>query len=151
VVVLTGCSKAGGESAACGKATHEQAQFPANHVLPGQPEPAYLTNPPTSGPHAPLATVDPVYDAPLPRPTQVGVLETGKVLIQYRPDVPADQVEQLRGLAGGDIVVAPNPELDHPVVTTAWLYTQRCHRVDTGALKSFAKARADHGPGGHTH
>ena len=147
---FTGCGSAGGESAACGKVTHEEAQFPANHVLPGQPEPTYLTNPPTSGPHAPLARVAPLYEEPLPGPTQVGVLETGKVLVQYRGDVPAPQVDELRGLAGGDVVVAPNPGLDHPVVATAWLYTQRCERVDAGAIEAFARAHGAGAPGPHT-
>jgi hypothetical protein len=147
---LAGCSRSSGASAACGKATHEEAQFPANHVLPGQPEPTYLTDPPTSGPHAPLADVQPRYDTPLPKPTQVGVLEAGKVLVQYRPDVPAAGIDELQKLAGGPIVVAPNPDLDHPVIATAWLYTSRCDAVDVGALRAFARSHADHGPGGHT-
>ena len=118
-------------------------------MLPGQPEPSYLSDPPTSGPHAPLAQVAPVYDAPLPRPTQVGILEAGKVLVQYRDDLAGGDVERLRALGGGDLVVAPGAELDRGVVASAWLYLLRCDGVDEEALREFVAERAGAGPGGH--
>jgi hypothetical protein len=146
--VLLSCSGGTSRAAGCGPAERQQAQFPANHVLPGQPEPSYLSDPPTSGPHAALARVEPLYETPLPRPTQVGILEAGKVLAQYRPDLPADQVTRLRQLAGGSLVVAPNPALDHAVVTSAWLYLQRCTVVDEATIGAFVKAHGGKGPGG---
>lgn len=146
---LMSCSSGTPRAAGCSPVERQQAQFPANHVLPGQPEPTYLSDPPTSGPHAALARVDPVYDAPLPRPTQVGILESGKVLAQYRPDLPADQVARLKQLAGGQLVVAPNPGLDKGVVTTAWLYAQRCASFDEATVKAFVDKHGGQGPGGH--
>jgi hypothetical protein len=96
-----------------------------------------------------LARVEPVYEAPLPRPTQVGILETGKVLAQYRPDLPADQVARLKQLAGGQLVVVPNPGLDKGVVTTAWLYAQRCASFDEATVKAFVDKHGGQGPAGH--
>ena len=47
-------------------------------------EPQYTTDPPTSGPHTPGALPGGVLTQPLARPSQVGALEAGLVLIQYR-------------------------------------------------------------------
>jgi hypothetical protein len=138
-------------SSRCDEPQLQPAQFPAGHVLPGQPEPRYLSEPPTSGPHAPVAEVAPVYDAPVARPTQVGILETGRVLIQYQGGLPADQIDRLRSLAGGHIVVAPASELDRPVVASAWLRLLRCDAVDEEALRDFVGDRAGKGPDGHGH
>jgi hypothetical protein len=138
---------AGGDG--CDRPQRQQAQFPASHVLPGQPEPTYLSDPPTSGPHAPVAEAAPLYDTPLARPTQVGLLEIGRVLVQYRADLPPEDVARVRALAGGDVVVAPAAELDRPVVASAWLYLLRCDGVDEEGLQRFAAERAGAGPGGH--
>ena len=153
-VVLVGMTAVGacsGDVSAgpCDRPERQRAQLPAIHVLPGQPEPSYLSDPPTSGPHAPLTSVPPVFDTPVPRPTQVGILERGMVLVQYRPDLPLDEQQRLVGLAAGPVTVAPNPQLDRPVVASAWLYLLRCDAVDTAALADFVTNRTADAPGGH--
>ena len=148
VLGLSGCSGDGGSSA-CGRPQRQQAQFPAGHILPDQPEPTYLSDPPTSGPHAPLAKVEPVYSDALPRPTQVGILETGAVLLQYQPGLPPDQRDRLLAFGGDGTVVAPNPSLDRAVVASAWLYLMRCSTVDDEALRDFVAEHRGRGPGGH--
>ncbi len=120
------------------------------HVLPGAPEPEYLTDPPTSGVHQPSPELGPVLDEPLPRPVQVGVLERGDVLVQHHGLGGAD-VEALAALAGDGVVVAPSPDLDHAVVATAWVHKLACSGVDAEALSAFAADRVGQGPGGHAH
>ena len=136
-------------SGPCEQPEHQRAQLPASHVRPGQPEPSYLSDPPTSGPHAPITSVPPVFAEPVPKPTQVGILERGMVLVQYRPaepgvggdrDHPTGQVKEL--LAFGCRQV-------RPVVASAWLYLLRCAAVDTGALRDFIDTRTSEAPGGH--
>lgn len=141
----------GGEAAgACSHAERTRAQFPAGHLLPGQPEPTYLSEPPTSGPHAVVVTVPTQVTEPLSRPLQVGLLELGLVLVQYRPaDVGPEEVARLEALAGATLLVAPNADLPDPVVASAWLSLQRCQDVDTDAIARFAEDRASRAPGGH--
>jgi hypothetical protein len=130
---------------ACGDIV-EEAFDPASpsHVLPGAPEPTYLTDPPTSGPHQAVPAEGGVRDEPLGRPVQVGLLEHGLVLVQYRPaDVAAADVAPA---ATDQVVVAPNDGLPAPVVATAWLAKRECSAVDLAALAEFVRARAGHGP-----
>ena len=145
-VPLAGCGGGGTASGGC-QPVHREALDPNEaHVLPGAAEPTYRTDPPTSGPHTPAETPTGVLAAPLARPRQVGALEAGAVLFQYR-DLSTDEQRALEALAGGLVVVAPNPDLPDKVVATAWLYKQVCSAVDTTALQDFAAAHQNHGPG----
>jgi hypothetical protein len=87
-----------------------------------------------------------VLDEPLARPVQVGLLEAGSVLIQHRDLDPAAE-QDLEALAGEDVVVAPNPDLDDPIVATAWLHKLTCSTVDADALQQFVADHVGGGPG----
>jgi hypothetical protein len=138
-----GDSEAGG---ACDRIRRE-ALDPAFlvHVL-SEEGVRYTSDPPTSGPHQPTPPVEGVVTEPLPRPVQVGVLERGDVLLQHRPDLPADQEAELEALAGPGVVVAPNPDLEHAVVATAWLHKRTCDAVDVDALREVIEERRGKGP-----
>jgi drug/metabolite transporter (DMT)-like permease len=142
---LVACGGGGGASA-CQPAHSEPLNPALNHVLVGAAEPAYTTDPPTSGPHTPGASLHGVLTQPLSRPTQDGALEAGEVLLQYR-DLSPDEVKKLSDLASDKVVVAPNPALPDRVVATAWLFKQTCSGVDAEALRGFVRTRAGHGPG----
>lgn len=116
------------------------------HVLGDETDVEYTSDPPTSGPHQPSPPADGALDEPLGRPIQVGVLERGDVLVQYLPSLAAGDVDALEALAGDGVVVAPNPELDEPVVATAWVHKRTCTAVDTPALEAFIEARGGRGP-----
>lgn len=119
------------------------------HVLPGAPVPQYLSDPPTSGSHEPGPTLSGVIAATLSKPRQVGVLEGGEVLVQYRPvEVSGSALTEL-GTVAGKTVVAPNPSLPSPIVATAWLAKRSCSAVDVAALRDFVSRQAGKGPGGH--
>ncbi|MEY2461623.1 MAG: hypothetical protein QOG30_3453 [Acidimicrobiaceae bacterium] len=136
----------GGSSASCSSATPEQINTDLHHVIAGGDEPVYATDPPTSGPHTPGAAPQGVLDHPLSRPSQVGALEAGIVLLQYR-DLSPDEIRSLGQLATDKVVVLPNASLPDRVVATAWLFKQTCSGVDTAALRGFIRTRAGHGPG----
>jgi hypothetical protein len=116
------------------------------HVLPGGRVPQYLTNPPTSGPHVPGPKLSGVRTEALDKPTQVGVLESGSVLVQYR-DLDAAAIASLSSVAGDQVVVAPNPDLPDKVVLTAWVFKRTCSSVDTAAIGEFVTAHRGKGPG----
>jgi drug/metabolite transporter (DMT)-like permease len=150
--LLAGCGGGGGSgsgSGPCGRVVTEplDRQYLV-HVLPGAADPHYQTDPPTSGPHQPTPAVGRVLEKPLSRPVQVGLLEEGKVLLQHRGLLAADR-SKLESMAGGDVVVAPSPDLPKgaAVVATAWVTKQVCSRLDTGELRKFVQDHANQGPG----
>jgi len=144
VAPLVACS--GDGNRACSKVTTEPLNPDVRHVFAGGPEPRYTTDPPTSGPHTPGALPGGVLDTPLSRPNQVGALEAGLVLLQYR-DLNPGELDELRGLASNQVVVAPNPTLPDRVVATAWLTKQTCSAVDVTALRGFIRSHQGRGPG----
>jgi len=144
VLPAMGCSSGG--SATCGQAHAEPLDPNLRHVIASGPEPQYPTDPPTSGPHTPGALPGGALTQPLSRPSQVGALEAGLVLIQYR-DLGNSDVNTLSQLAGDKVVVAPNPDLPDRVVATAWLNKQVCSAVDVPELRGFIRNRQGRGPG----
>jgi hypothetical protein len=69
-----------------------------------------------------------IYDEPVREENVVHSLEHGAVWLAYQPDLPADQVETLRQLVRSErtrqgeplVVLAPKPQLESPIVATAW-------------------------------
>ena len=118
----------------------------AYRLLPNAPEPTYATDPPSSGAFVVGAAAGPTPAEPLSRPVQVGLLAQGKVLIQYSPALPAADVADLQGLAGDDVIVAPNPAVTSPIVATAWRVRQVCTQLDLSTLRQFATVEANQAP-----
>ena len=146
LLALPAC--AGGDSAACTKPAQEQLDpRSTQHLFPGAPEPTYLTDPPTSGPHRLGNHPTGVLDSPIDRPRQVAMLENGAVLLQWKGLSSVDEAA-LGRLAGGLVTVAPSPGLRRDgVVATAWTWKQTCSRVDTDALRRFIEVHGGHGSG----
>ena len=145
-LALAACDDGDSEGAGCAPAGQEQLD-PASatgHVLPGAPEPKYLTDPPTSGPHQSGTPPSGRVDRPLTRPEQVTLLEGGEILLQHR-DLSSGDRQALEGLAGDDVTVAPNPDLPAAVVATAWTYKQTCERADLASLREFIREHRGHG------
>jgi Protein of unknown function (DUF3105) len=146
MAVLAGC---GGDDTAggCGPDRRERLDpGSAVHLLPGAPEPEYLSDPPTSGPHrvGPLpAGAQPVA---LDRPTQVQVLEAGSVLVQHE-GLSDEERADLEAMAADDVVVAPGQDLPASVVATAWGAKRTCDAVDQDALRQFVADHLGGGPG----
>ena len=148
LVMLAVPACGGGDPASCAKPVHEQLDpRSTQHLFPNAPEPTYLTEPPTSGPHRLGNAPTGVLDSPIDRPRQVAMLENGAVLLQWRGLSSADQAALAR-LAGGQVTVAPNPGLRRSgVVATAWTWKDTCRAVDTTALRRFIQAHGGVGAG----
>ncbi|MDP8947436.1 MAG: DUF3105 domain-containing protein [Actinomycetota bacterium] len=82
----------------------------------------YAQSPPAGGEHNPIWQNCGFYDEPIRSETAVHSLEHGAVWITYNPDLPQDEVERLRDLAQSEdyVLVSPYPDLDSPVVASAW-------------------------------
>lgn len=163
VLAVAGCGRDAGTTAADGGAVTTAATAAdadgcrpevreaidpgsSQHVVGDGTGTAYLSDPPTSGPHLAGPLLSGVVDEPLSRPRQVGHLEGGGILIQHR-DLGAAALAELQTVAGPDVAVAPNPDLPSPVVATAWLVKQACDTVDVEALGAFVAAHRGQGPG----
>ena len=83
---------------------------------------AYEQNPPVGGPHDQAWLNCGVYDAPVRNENAVHSMEHGAVWITYRPDLPAEQVDELESAVAGETytVLSPYPDLPSPVVLSAW-------------------------------
>lgn len=95
--------------------------YPAttNNLVEGEIE--YGREPPTNGDHSPLWQNCGFYSEPIDEETAVHSMDHGVVWITYRPDLPPDQIEQLRPYGDEDyVIVSPYPGLPAPVVATAW-------------------------------
>jgi hypothetical protein len=69
-----------------------------------------------------------IYAEPIEEEPAVHSLEHGAVWIAYQPDLPSDQVTALRELVRSEfsrvreplILLTPKPELESPIVASAW-------------------------------
>ena len=82
----------------------------------------YEQTPPVGGVHRSSWQNCGIYDQPVPNEFAVHSLEHGAVWITYRPDLPANEVEELRALASGrsHVLLSPYPDLPAPIVASAW-------------------------------
>jgi hypothetical protein len=113
-------------------------------AAPGElgPDPAA----PTSGPQrgAPRCGVQ---EDPIPPEGQVETLASGVVLLQHGPDATPDDREVLARLAvDGRVAVAPNPQLEAPVVATSWRHRMVLERAAPELLEAFVVGHADRSP-----
>ncbi len=82
----------------------------------------YAQSPPVGGAHYPVWQNCGFYTEPIRDENTVHSLEHGAVWVAYSPDLPQDQVDQLRHLAQSQtyLLVSPYPGLDSPIVASAW-------------------------------
>ena len=89
--------------------------------------------PPVGGIHDPSWQNCGIYDEPVEAKNAIHSMEHGAVWLTYLPDLPAAQVELLRELVRNEqsrlqerlIILSPRPNLDDPIVATAWRCTAR--------------------------
>lgn len=88
---------------------------------------SYDRTPPAGGAHNAVWLNCGIYDQPVPNENAVHSLEHGTVWITYRPDLPSDEVAQLRQLVSSHyrgaqryLLLSPYPGLPSPIVASAW-------------------------------
>ncbi|HEV2127805.1 MAG TPA: DUF3105 domain-containing protein [Thermomicrobiales bacterium] len=92
--------------------------YAADHV---EGEVLYEQVPPVGGPHNNIWQNCGFYDEPIYNWHGVHSLEHGAVWITYDPDLPEEDIEQLRDLGNQTyVLVSPYPGLEHPVVASVW-------------------------------
>lgn len=108
----------------------------------------YSQDPPVGGPHNPSWQRCAVYDAPVRPENAVHSMEHGAVWITYQPDLPESDREVLAKLAEGQrfLLISPHPELEDPVVVSAWGAQLRLDDVNDPRLRAFIDRYAGNGP-----
>ncbi|MDQ3436300.1 MAG: DUF3105 domain-containing protein [Actinomycetota bacterium] len=104
----------------------------------------YAQNPPAGGEHNPDWQNCGYYDKPVRDETAVHSQEHGAVWITYSPDLPQNQVNELRDIAKSEsyVLVSPYPDLsdDTPVVASAWGKQVGLDGSDDPDLEAFIQA-----------
>jgi hypothetical protein len=114
-------------------ATYPAGQHTTNPVK-------YAELPPVGGLHHPVWQNCGVYTTPIHNEHGVHSLEHGAVWITYRPDLPADQIQRLTGIASDDyMLLSPYPGLPAPIVASSWNHQLRLERADDPRLPQFVR------------
>ena len=102
----------------------------------------YDQTPPTGGEHNPIWQNSGFYDAPVRDENAVHTLEHGAVWITYSPSLPQDQKDQIRQLVEGQTctLASPHPDLQAPVVASAWGKQLPLESADSPDLEQFVQA-----------
>ena len=102
----------------------------------------YAQSPPVGGVHNPVWQNCGFYEEPIRNETAVHSLEHGAVWITYSPDLPQDAVERLRDLAQSNdyVLVSPYPELNSPMVASAWGKQLNLESAEDPDLEQFIGA-----------
>jgi hypothetical protein len=119
------------------------------HLTTGSPAPAYNSDPPTSGPHAPNSVPCGIHVDPVPDVVAVHNLEHGVVVIHYLPTIPREDISELVDAVAGfesHFVVAPRPNNPAPITLSAWTVQLRLDEVDVAAVRWFWDEYSGQGP-----
>ncbi|MCB0191540.1 MAG: DUF3105 domain-containing protein [Anaerolineae bacterium] len=88
-----------------------------------------------------------IYDEPVQEENIVHSLEHGAIWLAYQPELPAGQVELLRDLVRQEhqyfgkpfLILAPKPNLDVPVIVTAWQMQLKLDNTSDKRLVQFLR------------
>ena len=98
----------------------------------------YGREPPTNGDHDPLWQNCGFYEKPVEDRHAVHSMDHGVVWITYHPDLPAEQVDELRPYGEERyVIVSPYPDQDAPVVATSWRVQLELDGADDPRLREF--------------
>jgi hypothetical protein len=102
---------------------------------------SYPQQPPVGGAHDPVWQNCGYYATPVRNENAVHSLEHGAIWITYRPDLPQEQIDQLRDLAESQtfILVSPVENLPSPVVASAWGKQILLDAADDDRLADFVR------------
>jgi hypothetical protein len=117
----------------------------------------YKTNPPTSGDHNPIWYEDGIYEpGNVPRLGMlVHTLEHGRINLQYKPGLAANEVTRLESLFaeledGYHMLLYENTtEMPYEVAATAWGHLLGCPKMNDDvfdAVRTFRQRYIDKGP-----
>jgi hypothetical protein len=143
---------AAGRAAASCEGIKEQPDAGAAHIDSTSERKPYASKPPTSGDHVGDTRALPIpgfhTETFIPE-IYVHNLEHGQTWVHYKPDLPQDQIDELREFvedhsgAGGAVNAMANADIDAPVVITAWRHMEQCQKVSIPVIENFVQERCN--------
>ncbi len=120
------------------------------HIAATDPDPpSWDSDPPTHGPHDPVWAIWGQYDTEVAQRNLVHNLEHAGLVIQYGPNVPADQLAALKTAVLEDTewtVLSPYAKLNDNIAFELWGKLTQCKKFDQTVLDRFRSYRNK--PGG---
>jgi len=135
----------------------EELEEQKGEHIDSQPPPErvpYNSEPPTSGQHRGGGTAPwGIHDEQIEPELYVHNLEHGGIIIHHN-DLPDDELEGLEDLVdsypvigqGTGVVLMANPDVESPIVMTAWARMQTCERYNEKVVRAFIKEYCEQGP-----
>lgn len=102
--------------------------------------------PPMGGSHRPQWLNCGVYEEAVSTELAVHSMEHGALWLAYRPDLPEDEVSTLERYGDNFTVVAPYPDLESPIVATAWGVQLQLDEASDERLEQFIARYKGRGP-----
>lgn len=102
--------------------------------------------PPAGGVHHPTWLNCGVYREPVELKYAIHSLEHGAIWLAYHPDLPAEQIALLESYADNYTLVAPYPDLESPIVATAWARRLQVEEAPDANLTAFMTRYKGQGP-----
>ncbi len=144
---------------------YRQSQLPGErfrslgnaHIGENAPEPAYNSNPPTSGPHLPYTANWGSYTEVQPDEQLVHNMEDAGVILWYRAGTPQENQQRSSALEDAydagryrRVIIAPREDLDTMYAMTAWQRLQTFDEINPDEINAFMDAYegVDHHPAG---
>ena len=110
----------------------------------------FESNPPTSGAHYFEPAAEMAYTEAPPIGNLVHALEHGRIYIQYAPDLPDDEIADLKALYDQDPfhrIIAPNTtDMPYEVAATTWDHLLACRQLNDevfDAIRTFTDEYRD--------
>lgn len=113
---------------------------------------AYNTNPPTSGNHWPIPLRDGVYNREKPDEAMVHSMEHGRVIVSYKPTIPAQAIEKLEEIAGQSaLILVPRSKNETDIALAAWTRLDKFNlnadgTFDEKRIQDFIRRYKNKGP-----
>lgn len=119
------------------------------HILPGQPHPAYNSNPPTSGAHFPSPADWGFYNEELPDELLVHNLEHGGVWISFKDAGDTELIDRLAALSRRfrtKVIVTLRTKNDSRLAVVAWGHLMTLDQYNERAIVDFINRFKNKGP-----
>jgi len=129
--------------------TVDYAIVSRDHITQGAAGSGYNSNPPSSGPHWPMAAKNGVYDKELPDEQLIHNLEHGHIWISYKPNTADEVKSKLREIVEKDswkVVLGPRDKNDSQIALVAWGRVLAMDEPDYVKVEEFIKTYRNRGP-----
>lgn len=120
-----------------------------DHVTPGQPHPAYNSNPPASGWHYGTTTPWGFHTEVLQDELVIHNLEHGGIWITYKDENDSAVVDPLVALAREfprKLIISHRPQNDSRIAVVAWDHVMKLDAFDRDAIVDFYNRFKNKGP-----